>query len=408
MLAHRIAHAALTAVMRRRRAPAVAAGERRRIVILLGHAWGMGGTTRTCLNVAGHLAQHHDVTVLSVVRYRDVPHVPFPAGVDVVAADDQRGRCGPVARVMRRLPTVLLLPLDRRMSRWASLWTDLVLARALWRHRADVVMATRPALNALIPALAGPGVRVIGQEHINLATHRADLREEIGRRYRGLDTLVTLVEQDREEYQALLGDGVRVACIPNAVPELPGPQASLDDKVVVAVGRLTRQKGFDRLIPAFAEVVRTHPDWTLRICGAGAERRRLEQIIRTRKLHNHVLLLGPVEHVEEQLTRASVFALSSRFEGLPLALIEAMSKGLPAVAFDCPTGPARCHRARAQRAAGARRRHRWARARPARRDRRRRAAPRTRPRRRGTRGGLLDGRGRAALGCAACVRYLTA
>lgn len=340
MRAHRIAHAALAAIMRRRRPPAGAAGRRRRIVILLGHAWGMGGTTRTCLNVAGHLAQHHDVTVLSVVRYRDTPHTPFPAGVEVVAADDQRGRPGPLARALRRAPTVLLLPLDRRMSRWASLWTDVLLVRALWRLRADVVMGTRPALNALLPALARPGVTVIGQEHINLATHREELRDEIARRYRGLDVLVTLVEQDRAEYQALLGDAVRVVCIPNAVPQLPGPRAALDERGVVAVGRLTRQKGFDRLIRAFDEVARTYPDWTLRICGTGRQRRRLERIIKRRGLDGRVLLLGPVEHIEEQLARASVFALSSRFEGMPLALIEAMSKGLPVVAFDCPTGPA--------------------------------------------------------------------
>ena len=132
---------------------------------------------------------------------------------------------------------------------------------------------------------------------------------------------------------------MRVACIPNAVPELPGPQAALDNKVVVAVGRLTRQKGFDLLIRAFAEVVRTQPDWTLRICGAGRSAGRLERIIGARGCTTTCCLLGPVEHIEEQMARASVFALSSRFEGLPLALIEAMSKGLPVVGFDCPTGP---------------------------------------------------------------------
>jgi len=338
MLAHRIAHAGAAAALRRR--PAPAPGGRRRVVILLAHAWGMGGTTRTCLNVAGHLAQRHDVTVLSAVRYRDAPRIPFPPGVEVVAADDQRGRASRLGRVLRRVPTVLLLPRDRRMSRWASLRTDVLLARALWRQPADVVMATRPALNVLATALARPGTTVIGQEHINLATHREELRNEIARRYRGLDVLVTLVERDREEYRALLGDAVRIECIPNGVPELPGPPAALDGRTVVAVGRLTRQKGFDRLIPAFAQVVRTHPEWTLRICGAGGERKRLERLIARHELHNHVLLLGTVEHVEEQLRRASVFVMSSRFEGLPMALIEAMSKGLPVVSFDSPTGPA--------------------------------------------------------------------
>jgi glycosyltransferase involved in cell wall biosynthesis len=201
-------------------------------------------------------------------------------------------------------------------------------------------MGTRPALNALAAGLARPGLTVVGQEHINLGTHRAVLREEIAHAYRKLDVLVTLVEGDRKEYDALLGEFVRVERIPNAVPVLPGAPAALDAPTLVAVGRLTRQKGFDLLIPAFAEVVRTHPDWTLRICGGGAERGRLERQIAQHQLHNHVLLLGPVGHVEEQLARSSVFVMSSRFEGLPMALIEAMSKGLPVVSFDCPTGPA--------------------------------------------------------------------
>jgi glycosyltransferase involved in cell wall biosynthesis len=86
--------------------------------------------------------------------------------------------------------------------------------------------------------------------------------------------------------------------------------------------------------------VAVHPDWTLRICGEGLKRKRLERMIVRRDLHNHVLLLGSVADVAQQLHRASIFAMSSRFEGLPMALIEAMSKGLPAVSFDCPTGPA--------------------------------------------------------------------
>src|SRR4051794_22900317 len=60
---------------------------RPRVVTLLGHAWGMGGTTRTCLQVAAHLAEHYDVTVLSIVRQRDTPYFPFPAAVEVIAAD---------------------------------------------------------------------------------------------------------------------------------------------------------------------------------------------------------------------------------------------------------------------------------------------------------------------------------
>jgi glycosyltransferase involved in cell wall biosynthesis len=340
LAAHRVALAMLAAALRARpRAPA--RGERSKVTILLAHAYGIGGTTRTVLNVAGHLAGGHDVEVLSIVRRRDEPLLPHPPGVTVTAVDDQRaGPGGPLDRLLRALPSVLLLPVDRRMHGWASLRTDVALVRALWRVRAGVVMGTRPSLNVLVSALRRPGLVAIGQEHMNLDSHRPDLRHELLRCYRRLDAAVLLTDHDRDSFRSALGEGPRLVTIPNAVPPLPGPGSELDRPVVVAVGRLTPQKGFDRLIPAFAGVVRRRPDWTLKICGGGRMRRELERLIVEHELSDHVTLLGSVPHIERQLARASIFVLSSRFEGLPMAMIEAMSKNLPVVAFDCPTGPA--------------------------------------------------------------------
>jgi glycosyltransferase involved in cell wall biosynthesis len=226
------------------------------------------------------------------------------------------------------------------MREWASLRTDVRLVRALWRVRDGVVMGTRPSLNVLVSALRRPGLVAIGQEHMNLAAHRPELRAELLRCYRRLDAAVLLTEGDRAGYREALGEGPTLVAIPNAVPVLPGPRSSLDRPVAIAVGRLTPQKGFDRLIPAFAKVVERHPEWTLRICGGGRLRKELERLVGEHDLANHVTLLGSISDIERQLAASSMFVLSSRFEGLPMAMIEAMSKGLPVVAFDCPTGPA--------------------------------------------------------------------
>ncbi len=99
------------------------------------------------------------------------------------------------------------------------------------------------------------------------------------------------------------------------------------------------QKGFDLLIPAFAQVVREHPEWRLRIFGTGPRRGQLAGLIEQHGLGGHVALRGRTDRLEEELTDASVYALSSRFEGLPMVMIEAMTHALPVVAFDCPTGP---------------------------------------------------------------------
>ena len=164
------------------------------------------------------------------------------------------------------------------------------------------------------------------------------LRREIRRRYPALDAVVVLGEAERAPLEAVVRDAL---CTRSRTPcPCPcGRAARLDQPVVVAAGRLVRAKRYDRLIRAFATVAAAHPDWRLRICGRGPERSALQALVAELELDEHVLLVGPVRDIEAELEAASIFALSSRVEGLPLALLEAMAKGLAVVSFDSPAGP---------------------------------------------------------------------
>ena len=117
----------------------------------------------------------------------------------------------------------------------------------------------------------------------------------------------------------------------------PAPQIS-KTKTVLAVGRLHEQKGFDLLLQAWKRIEDQYPDWTLRIAGEGPKRTELENRIQDLQLQ-HVVLAGHTDDVKNEYAKASLFVLSSRYEGLPLALIEAMWSGMPCVSFDCPQGP---------------------------------------------------------------------
>ncbi|MBQ12623.1 MAG: glycosyl transferase [Planctomyces sp.] len=117
------------------------------------------------------------------------------------------------------------------------------------------------------------------------------------------------------------------------------PWAFDDRKVLLGIGRLHPQKGFDRLLPIFARLVALHPEWRLVLLGEGAERPRLEQQVRELGLGDHVALPGWVANVAAALSRSELFVLPSRYEGFGNVVAEALACGVPVVTLDCPSGP---------------------------------------------------------------------
>lgn len=110
-------------------------------------------------------------------------------------------------------------------------------------------------------------------------------------------------------------------------------------KLMITVGRLEKQKGFDILIDAYARLAEDFPDWDLVVLGEGSERDRLEEQIDRKGMTSRISLPGRVGNIADWYARADFFVMSSRFEGFPNVLVEAMAYGLPVVSFDCDTGP---------------------------------------------------------------------
>jgi glycosyltransferase involved in cell wall biosynthesis len=318
--------------------------QERKVYILIAGVYGLGGTVRAALNLAGHLAESRPVEIISVYRSRSEPFFgAFPPGVEVTALDDRRpeaasrGLRGRVAGILRARRSVLLHPRDHRAEQF-NLYGDVQLVRKL-RKLNGWLIGTRPALNLLAAELSPPGLVTIGQEQMHLLNHPRSVREAIQRLYPRLDSMVVLTERDARNYRELVGPALSLVRIPNTVRPLPGGRADLSQKTVLAAGRFARQKGYDLLLPAWTRVAEEHPDWRLRLCGSGAMKKQLKAQIRELELEDVVSFEGPAD-MAEAMSNASIFALSSRFEGFPLILLEAMSKGMAVVSFDCPTGPA--------------------------------------------------------------------
>ena len=329
-----------------RRKPVGRSRDARKIHVLLMNAYGMGGTIRTTLNLVEELAETHDVELISVIRRRERPLFPFPDGIEVTTVDDRRrshqaeNPPGWLARRLKGMRSLLVHPEDWAFAA-SNAWSDLLLIRKLRSLDGGVLITTRPAFNLIAAKLAPARVVTIAQEHLNYHAHRPGLAREIRRHYSKLDALVVLTHDDRRDYGELLtGARTRVVRITNALPRLWGEPARAREKIVLAAGRLTWQKGFDLLLDAFVPVAEKHPDWKLRIYGDGVRRWRLKRRIIRQDVYNNVFLMGATQRLGEMMSRASVFALSSRYEGFGMVIVEAMSKGLPVVSTDCPRGPA--------------------------------------------------------------------
>jgi glycosyltransferase involved in cell wall biosynthesis len=112
-----------------------------------------------------------------------------------------------------------------------------------------------------------------------------------------------------------------------------------DKKHLISIGRLDDQKQFDLLIRVFANIAPIYQNWSLTIAGEGPLRHDLEQLVLSLGLVDRIKFPGRITNIGNELANADIFVLTSKYEGFPNALLEAMLLGLPCVAFDCPSGP---------------------------------------------------------------------
>jgi len=242
-----------------------------------------------------------------------------------------------------------------------ALLASRALVRYLRRERPQALLAALDYINVIALAatrLSRTGTRVVVCEHntLSVQSRNSSQRRErllpalVRHTYLWADEIVAVsdgVADDLASTAALARERVTVINNPVIVPgmiemarrpcEHPWLRPGHAVPVALAVGRLTPQKGFDTLIRAFAEVRRCR-DARLLILGEGPERGRLEGVIADAGLAQDVQLAGWVENVYAYLSRADAFVLSSRWEGLPTVLIEALFCAVPIVATDCPSG----------------------------------------------------------------------
>lgn len=285
---------------------------------------GAGGAERVMVMIANHLATRHDVLLLTWEAPATRPFYPLGDRV--------------------HLKQVHLFA-DGWGAKVRALWRRVRMVRQQVReHRADVVLSFLDTTNmTAIVGCVGTGVPVVVSERVDPARHDLGrlLMEMRLRVYPWADRLVVQTRRVASYFPSRMQ--ARIVELPNPIapasalasPKTPRPDGRFR---IVAMGRLVPQKGFDRLIDAFARLAGRHPEWDVVIFGEGPDRTALEQQAHAAGVRGRVTLAGVTAASHAELAASHLFALPSRFEGFPNALGEAMAAGLPAVGYDGVSG----------------------------------------------------------------------
>lgn len=204
----------------------------------------------------------------------------------------------------------------------------------------DVVIATRDIFDEWLGDYGKEETLKIGWEH-NHYHNDFKYASNITRANRKLDYLVLVSNSLREFYsKELINNKCECVYIPNVIESVPEKLAPLNNKRLVSVGRLSPEKGFMDLLKIYTLLHKDYPDWKLDIVGDGVEKERLEKFIEEHELQDFVTLHGfrDKDYIDKLLHDSSIYLLTSYTESFGIVLIEAMSHGVPCIAFDSAEG----------------------------------------------------------------------
>lgn len=298
-----------------------------------------GGADRVITNKANWLAEH---------------------GYDVmIVTDTQMGRAPvyPLSDKVKLHDLAIDFSLEYGHSLLVRAWWYFKLMRKyrmkltelLVNRKSDVVITTLGRDLDFITQIKDGSVK-IGESHIaryfsrnfHLLEQKGGINKIIAKIWRHkqerdvsrLDALVLLTKEDANSWEGV----TKTFVIPNPTPFYPKESSTCESHKAICVGRLNEQKGYEYLIDAWAIVSKRYPDWILNAYGSGEIKEDLQSRIDERGISEKLILNEPTSQIIEKYLESSLYIMSSRYEGFPMVLLEAMSCGLPCVSFNCPNG----------------------------------------------------------------------
>lgn len=299
-----------------------------KIVYLINNTWYIGGQTRVLANKVNYWAEHgYEVYILTTDQINQPPYYPIDPKVKMI--DFAIGYIGNEQfsfwKKAKRLSSFLVHHYK-------------VLSQTLKEISPDIVVSMYGKEIYFLPFIKDGSAKVLeahGARYTWLFSRKGllgKLHNWLDLRFiRCFDQFVVLTQEDVPNW-SIKG----TINVPNGNTFEPQDVATLDVPKVIAVGRYGEQKNFENLLHAWAIVHQVYPEWKLKICGQGLD--LLDPCIDSLNLRDTVIRYESRD-MEREYMDASICALSSRHEGMPMFLLEAMACGLPIVSYACECGP---------------------------------------------------------------------
>lgn len=283
----------------------------KRVIFIINSLKSRGGSERVAVNLANLLADklNYQVTIINRDATKETAAYSLSLGVGVEVLSGN------------------------------TLYFLLQVQKYLKENQPDyVIVHNMGRLSLLMSLLRKRCSKLISLEHVAFISRSWCVKKLTKILYKAFDMVLTLTDADKVSYKEFF-EG-KIVKISNISPFSLSPATTkLTSKVVIAVGRLTYQKNFQALLRAWKGVSHNLDGWELQIYGNGEDKDDLENLIESQQIER-AYLMGDVSDMEAIYRQASLFVMSSRYEGLPMVLIEAQTFGLPIVSFNCPHGPA--------------------------------------------------------------------
>lgn len=293
------------------------------VAFIINDVSGAGGTERVAIRIANQLAAERGFRIMFISLYESRSSIFFD---------------------MSRAVKHVSIYTEEKHGIWRYPLTFLHLRRLLRAYSIDIAIDVDCILDLYtLPAAAGLSTKVVSWEHFNFNQNPQVPYRKIARRLAGryADAIVTLTEEDQRLYRKNLHLRCPIVTIGNPMRKMSArSEYDITSTNLLSIGRLTPQKGFDLLVQVAARILPSNPDWHWQILGEGKDRESLEKQIKRAGLEEQVSFLGNRGDVDDYYKRAAIFVLTSRYEGLPMVLLEAKAHRLPIVSFNCETGPA--------------------------------------------------------------------